>query len=279
MKNWRFAFSRRWFGYLAVTVVFAIACVALSNWQIARRDEAAAENTLVETNFGSDPVALPELLPTTDAWDDTLKWRPVSVTGTYLTDEQLLVRNRPLNGNPGFEVLTPLRLTDGSVFIVDRGWLPTGSAQDTPDIVPAPPSGTVTVVARLKAGEPRLGDRSAPAGQIATVELDDIAAGLGTTTYTGAYGLLDSEVPAPSERPVAATKPSEDEGLHISYAFQWILFGVMGFFGLGWAIRQEYRTVNSDDPDEMQRAARREAKKAQRARSDDEVEDAILDHR
>ena len=43
------------------------------------------------------------------------------LTGRYLLDEQVLVRNRPLNGQPGFEVLNPLLLDDGTVFVVDRG--------------------------------------------------------------------------------------------------------------------------------------------------------------
>ena len=33
--GWSFAFSRRWFGYLAFAIVFAIACGFLSNWQLA----------------------------------------------------------------------------------------------------------------------------------------------------------------------------------------------------------------------------------------------------
>ena len=46
MTGWGFALSRRWLGYLALVVVFAIACTLLSLWQIARRDEARADITL-----------------------------------------------------------------------------------------------------------------------------------------------------------------------------------------------------------------------------------------
>ena len=35
--------------------------------------------------------------------------------------DQLLVRDRQLDGNPGFEVLTPLRLDDGDVFVSTAG--------------------------------------------------------------------------------------------------------------------------------------------------------------
>jgi cytochrome oxidase assembly protein ShyY1 len=275
--GWKFAFTRRWAGYLAVAILFAAACAGLGIWQVARRDEALAEIALVQSNFDAPPVPINEALPTLGGFDESQKWLPVEVSGTYLTEDELLVRNRPLNINPGFEVLTPLQLADGSVFIVDRGWLPTGQKQDAPDVVPAAPTGPVTVVARLKAGEPTLPGRTARGNQIATINLPDIAKRLDLPTYTGAYGLMESEDPAPSERPVAVTRPVEDEGPHLSYAFQWFVFGIMAFFGLGWAIRQEFRSVNAEDPEERERAAERARRKAARPRSDSEVEDQLLD--
>jgi len=72
-------------------------------------------------------------------------------------------------------------------------------------------------------------------------------------------------------------KPEEDEGPHLSYAFQWIIFAFFGFFGLGYALRTEYRLINADDPEEQERAAERERKAKAKPLTDDEIEDAILD--
>lgn len=279
MIGWRFLFSRQWAGYLALTILFAAVCAGLGMWQLARRDEALAEIALVAENFDSDPVPLAQALPRLDAFDDSQKWLRVSVSGTYLTDHTMLVRNRPLNGNPGFEELVPLRLDDGTVFVVDRGWLPTGQKQDAPDVVPEAPEGPVTVTARLKAGEPTIAGRSASGHQIATIHLPEIEDRVAAPTYTGAYGLLDTEDPAPPTRPVAVTKPIPDEGPHLSYAFQWFTFGLLGFAGLIWAARQEFRTQNADDPEERERAAERARRKAAKPRSDAEVEDELLGHR
>lgn len=276
MRGWRFAFSRRWLGYLAFTVLFAVACVLLSQWQWARNAERSADIHRVEQNYDRTPAELSAVLESPDAFDPGEEWLPVRMTGTYLLDEQLLVRNRPLNGAPGFEVLTPLKLEDGSVFVVDRGWLPTGSDSDVPDEMPEPPAGTVTVVARLKPGEPSIPGRSAPAGQIATVQLQDVAERLGGTVYTGAYGLLQSEDPAPTVAPKPAERPEADPGPHLSYALQWVLFGLLAFVALAWAVRQEYRVRNADEPEERKRAEQRAQRSAGR-RSDDEEEDAILD--
>jgi cytochrome oxidase assembly protein ShyY1 len=277
--GWKFAFTRRWAGYLALTILFAAVCSGLGLWQLARRADALAEMGKVETNYAADPVPLAEALPGLEAFSESQKWLPVVMTGTYLTDDELIVRNRPLQINPGFEVLTPLLLADGSVFIVNRGWLPTGQTPDAPASVPAAPAGVVTVVARLKSGEPLLAGRSATGNQIATINLDDVATRLDLPTYTGAYGLMASEDPAPDERPVAVTRPVKDEGPHLSYAFQWFVFALMGFVGLGWAIRQEYRTVNFDEPDERLRAAERARRQAAKPRSDSEIEDELIDRR
>ena len=277
MIGWKFAFTRRWAGYLALTILFAAVCSGLGLWQLARRADALAEMDKVETNYAADPVPLAEALPDLDTFSESQKWLPVVMTGTYLTDEELIVRNRPLQINPGFEVLTPLLLADGSVFIVNRGWLPTGQTADAPASVPSAPSGVVSVVARLKAGEPLLAGRSATGNQIATINLDDVATRLGLPTFTAAYGLMATEDPAPDERPVAVTRPVKDEGPHLSYAFQWFVFALMGFVGLGWAIRQEYRTVNFDDPGERIRAADRARRQAAKPRSDSEIEDELID--
>jgi len=277
VNNWRFALTWHWARYFALAVVFALVCVGLCLWQLDRRDTALDELARIDNNYSAEPVPVDEVLPELDSFELSQKWTPVTMTGTYLSDDELLVRNRPYNSGPGFEVLTPLLLADGRVFIVDRGGLPTGREQDAPDVIPAAPTGEVTVTARLKPGEPTLPGRSAPEGQIATIQLDDIAAMLGEPTYTGAYGLMMTEDPAPSERPLAATKPARDEGPHLSYAFQWLVFALFGFFGVGYGLRQEYRRINEDDPDEMERAEARRVKDAARTRTDAEVEDELID--
>jgi cytochrome oxidase assembly protein ShyY1 len=277
MTGWRFLLSRQWAGYLALTVLFAVVCSGLGTWQLARRAEAQVEISRIDANFDAEPVPLADALPELDSFTESQKWLPVELTGTYLRDEELLVRNRSLNINPGFEVLTPLLLANGEVFVVDRGWVPTGSDQNSPDVVPRAPDGEVTVVVRLKKGEPVLAGRSASGNQVATIHLPDIAERLGRDTYTGAYGLMKTEDPAPAERPTAVLRPVRDEGPHLSYAFQWYVFALMAFTGLAWAARQEYRTVNAEVPQEQVRAAERARRQAARPRSDSEIEDELVD--
>ena len=277
MNGWSFAISKRWFGYLALVLIFAIGCSLLAMWQLARRDDARAEIDRVEANWESAPRPIDEVLPTLDSFDPDTKWTPVVLNGEYLSDEQVLARGRPRDGNPGFEVLVPFRLDDGTVFIVDRGWIPVGNTGDTPEAVPAAPAGRVTVVARLKAGEPVVAGRSAPEGQIATVHLPDLAERVGEPMYTGAYGLVASEDPAPATAPLQQVKPTPDEGPHLSYAFQWFVFGIMALGALVWAVRQEYRARNSEDPAVLEYEEKRKQRAVKKGPTDADIEDALLD--
>lgn len=247
----------RWTAYVAVAVVFAIACAFLSNWQFTRNAERSEQLALVEANYDAEPVPLSDLIAPGGSFAAGDEWRPVTLEGEYLADEQLLARNRPRGGTAAFEVLVPFRLTDGRVLLIDRGWVPPGEDQPDPDVIPAAPSGDVTVVVRMRPGEalPTSG-RSAPAGQVPMINLPLIAetlpAEIGDALDTSAYGLMVSEDPAPTTRPNELSSPSEDPGPYLSYAIQWILFAVMGFIFIGYIIRTELRHRREDAQDDAE---------------------------
>ncbi|PPB50011.1 cytochrome oxidase biogenesis protein Surf1, facilitates heme A insertion [Arthrobacter pityocampae] len=270
----RYFFSARWLGWLAMVVVLAAGCVGLGRWQLERREAVVEDIQRIEANYDAPPERYVPGVNGFDAFDPAREWTPVTFTGTYDVDQQVVVRNRPLNGQPGYEVLTPLRLEDGTAVIIDRGWLPIGNVEaGRPDTVPAPPAGTVEVTARIRPGEPEV-NRGAPEGQVASVHLPALAERLEYPLQDAAYGLLALERPAAAETPVAAPKPSIDEGPHLSYSLQWFAFGVLAFVGLGYAARQQRRSDAERDGTAPDRPVRR-----RRHPSAEEEEDAILDAR
>jgi len=280
--GWRFVIGRRWATYFAVAIGFAVLCAFFGMWQWDRRNEAVRENAQIAANYDHTPVEVTTALPTARSFSDDQTWLRVRVTGRYDVAEQLLVRNRVHNGQPGFEVLTPLVTDSGRAFIVDRGWVPTGNRQDAPDHVPAPPTGTVQVVARLQASEPHIPGRSDPAhgDEVQSVTLPDVADRVSHPIWAGAYGQLDTEDPAPTQQaPLGWDRPSADTGLHLSYFIQWFMFAVGGFGFLGYLMVQEYRNLNQDDPEERERALERQRRREARPQTDDEIEDALLDER
>ncbi len=233
--------TRRWIGYLTLALVFAAACTSLGFWQFGRLEEARTQMARIVANYDAVPVDVNIALPPSDGFDPDQTWLPVVGQGTYLATKELLVRSRPLDGQIGFEVLVPFQLSDGRIFIIDRGWIPSAETTVVAGVVPQPPKGLVTVVARLKPTEPALAGREATEDSVATIHLETIREIVGESTIVGAYGVLVSEDPAVSPMPTAGVKPELEEGPHLSYALQWLLFAVMGFVGLALAVRNERR--------------------------------------
>ena len=274
----------RWTSYIAVAIVFAVACGFLSNWQFTRNADRAEQLALVARNYDAEPVALETIIAPGTVLGAADEWRPVTLEGEYLADQQLLVRNRPHGGTAAFEVLVPFRLADGRVLLIDRGWVPPGEDQPLPDEIPAPPEGEATVIARLRPAEqlPASG-RSAPEGQVPSINpelvAETIAPDVGAELELSAYGVMVSEDPAPATRPASFAAPSEDPGPYLSYAIQWILFAIMGFVFIGYVIRTERRHRREDAEDRARgvEPAPRDRTPARRADRDMEDEDSILD--
>lgn len=253
---YRFLASSRWIGWLLLVCLFATTFVFLGQWQMDRRDTALTEISHVQRNYDAEPIEF----QAADAFFEQLpadgKWTPVTLRGSYLPEDDVVVRNRISGSRPGYEVLVPFRTTDGTVVIVDRGFLPIGNDEaGRPDSVPAPPEGTVEVQVRLKASEPTL-DRGAPEGQLASIDLPTYEQQLGYDISTGSYGLMYLETPAPADAPAQMLRPEEDEGPHLSYSLQWFAFGVLAFIGFGYAAKQQSR-INREDREERAEAALR----------------------
>ncbi|WP_347753612.1 SURF1 family protein [Agrococcus sp. ProA11] len=257
----------RWLGYIALAVVFAVACSLLGVWQWNRRAEALSAIERLEANYDRQPAPVAAVLPEPGAFELEQQWTPVLLEGEYLLDEQLLLRGRWRAGQVGFDVITPFRTVDGTVFLVDRGWIDQAADTQRPATEPETPAGPTTVVARLRPNEGTIAGRGAPEGQIAAVDLPSIAAALGQPTYTGAYGLLVEEDGAAPADVAVATRPVLDEGPHLSYSLQWYVFALGGFAAVAWGMRDELRSQSAI---ERPKPARR---------SDADIEDDILDLR
>ena len=278
--GWSFLYSKRWIGYFALFVTFAIACVFLGNWQFDRRAEARAEIDRIDRNYDAAPVTLGEALPVLQSFDvDADKWMTVTATGTYL-DGTVLARNRPGPDGVGAHIIAPFRTDDGRVFFVDRGWIVANGPEieEAFKTLPTPAEGEVSIVTRLRASEPAIDGRSASGMTVASIDLPTIAELSGVTgdAYTGAYGMLVSETPA-GDHGALPSKPERDEGPHLSYALQWYVFIIIAGVGTAYAARQEYKGLNAGSAEVRALEAKREARRKKRGMTDADEEDALLD--
>ena len=246
MSAYRFLLSGRWIGWFLLACAAAAVAVYLGGWQMDRNDHLVGENGKITRNYRAEPLNGPPAAAQFADHDPALTWHPVRLTGQYLPEDQVLVRNRPQDGRVGYEVLVPFRTQDGDVVVLDRGWIPTGAAANgMPDAVPAPPAGQVTVTARLQPGEPAV-DRGAPEGQIATIHLEELQERWGYPVGTAAFGEVFAEDPAPAVSPAPAPEPETGSGPHLSYSLQWYAFAALFFVAYGYAARQQARNDEWD---------------------------------
>ena len=239
---------KRWLGWFLLAAVFAVSCFFLANWQFNRRNEAVAKIDLVTKNYDQSPVSLEELIGS-NGFNPIDEWRPTSLTGQFLPEDAVLVRNRPYNGSPGFLQVIPFQLSSGQLVAIETGWLATDEKLDAPKVIPLPSGEVTTIWGRLRPSEPLLG-RSAPTGQIPTINIEALEDKTSVTGsfYKDFYVRLGEGFASGKNAPRGLPMPELTEGNHLSYALQWILFALMSMFALVWGVRQEreFRRIAND---------------------------------
>ena len=252
---YRLLLRPKWIGFHLLVPAAIVAMINLGFWQLRRLDQRQAFNATIEQRYDEPPVPLDDLLGrvTIPGEFDTIEWYPVTASGTYLPDEQFNVVNRSQGGRAGDNIVTPMRLDDGRILIVNRGFAPL-----TID-VPAAPGGTVEIVGRVRVSqEKRLGQLGdAAEGDLELVQRVDIPRLEPQLPGDVVPVYVDLQVSDPAELPglpdpVAA--PELGEGNHLSYAVQWFIFAIA--VGVGWYLAVK-RSITT-----RQRAARKLAKQA-----------------
>ncbi len=210
--------------------VFSTICILLGFWQLDRSRERAAENEVLAERLASDPVPLDALIldDVEQADEDLIGW-PVALSGSWVAEEQVLVRGRALEGTPGFWVVAPLITDDGLAVLVNRGWV--GLDYTDPldrRLRPADPVVEgITVPGERPTG---IGPQDPVDGRLAVVGILDIE-------RIGAQADLDLEpvvVQSTSEtgEPTPLALPdTEDPGPHLAYAIQWFGFAAIAVIG------------------------------------------------
>lgn len=189
---YRFLLSRQWVILTLVALLLIPTMIRLGVWQMHRYDERSARNQLVSDALGADPVPVQRLTSPGHTVTTDQRYRTVTATGHFDTAREEVVRRR-VNGDEqvGFHVLTPFVLTDGSVVLVNRGWIPADAPSQTAfPKVPAPPSGQVTVTGRLMPDETTAASgikdlKGLPARQVMLINSEQEARRLGARVLGG----------------------------------------------------------------------------------------------
>jgi len=229
----RLAFARRpvWLLGHVIAGTAVVGFVILGQWQLGRHEERRILDARVASRVVAAPEPLDELIG--DGGDLAgVEYRQATVTGTYVLDDEVILQARSLDGRSGHEVLTPLLGDDGTVVIVDRGWVPI-DATDPPVAGAEPPTGGVTVTGFVRLTQVRrgLGPQDPAEGRltrISRVDIDRLATQIDRAVRP-VWLQLASQAPAqPGVFPIALDPPQPGGGPpHLSYAVQWFAFAVV----------------------------------------------------
>jgi surfeit locus 1 family protein len=214
---------------LAAVVLFVI----LGRWQWHRAEQKRAQ----ADDFGAGGQSMAEL--GVRATSELPRFAQVRLQGDYDGEHQFLLDNISHNGLPGYEVLTPLRLSDGRTVVVNRGWVPlTASRSQLPEVrfesaAGQTPTGRLDnlPVAGIALGHvPPAPGASWP--QLTSFPtMADLSAALGKPLQSRQLLLNPGE-------PFGYVRDWHPPGLgparHLSYAIQWWSFGALALVLYGY---------------------------------------------
>lgn len=129
-----------------LTLLFA-AFVALGIWQVYRLSWKLDLIARVDQRVHAAPVAA----PVSASADD--EYRKVTASGIFLNDKETFVQAVTSLG-AGFWVMTPLKRADGSILLINRGFVP---AERRDWSQHSQPAATVSVTGLLRLTEPKGG--------------------------------------------------------------------------------------------------------------------------
>ena len=259
MRRWAFLLRPQWLALYVVVLAFAYLCfTVLAPWQLGKNTQTSRENAQISRSLDAEPVPLTSVLPNQDSAAPDEQWQQVTATGRYLPQSQVLARLRQVEGDPAFEVLIPFAVDGGPTVLVDRGYVEPVNGNQVPTIE-APPTGTVTITARLRDPEGVAPGKdpftSDGIQQVYSINTEQISTLTGVP-LAGSYLQLVADQPGGLG---VIPLPHLDAGPFLSYGIQWIAFGIIAPIGVGYFVYSEMKARRAD----------REAAAAAQARAED----------
>lgn len=250
---WRAVISKKWLVTTFLVLAGAAVCVRLGIWQLDRLAQRRAFNEHYLATSSSTPLILAGT-PAVNLND--MEYRQIVATGIYDPSNNVVLRNQYHDGQPGYFLLTPLKLTDSNAILVERGWIPSEGNTTSDDWRKYDLPGNVTIKGIIRLGQtrPDLGGVPDPALSPGQTRLDFWnLINLERISLQVPYKLLpvfiqpntDSNISAPPYPYQPAIEISE--GPHMGYALQWFTFAGLLLIGYPFFLRRQLlnRPANS----------------------------------
>ena len=168
-----------------------------------------------------------------------LEYRIFQGQGSWMPEDAVLIRNRSYQELSGCHLAVPLMVQPQEAIVVIVGWL-----QDTECVSPNPfvPKGKVVLTARARLTQKRgaIGPKDAENGQLESMARVDVARIDKQTSINLAPHYLELINADPIvENVFLLEPPSTNNGPHLAYAIQWLLFFGVGIIGYPLFLRRQ----------------------------------------
>lgn len=215
--------------------------IALGNWQVHRRAWKLDLIARVDARLQAEPIPAPARAEWPTLNKATHEYLKVCADGVYLHDRETLVQAVTRLG-PGRWLLTPLQQADGSVVLVNRGYV--DEAHYTADTRrDAQAQDAVHVCGLLRLSEPggAFLRRNAPTeGRWYSRDTAAIAAARGLVPTEVAPYFIDADAtPNPGSWPVGGLTVVQFPNSHLVYAITWYGLALMTAAALVALLRHE----------------------------------------
>ncbi len=240
--DWGFLWKFGWICSHLFVAACIIAFINLGFWQLSRLHGRRQVNAMIEARMASPAVPIQTLVGPRENYKiaNHRDFRNVTVTGRYDPSNQMLIRDeQDAQSDPGWWLVTPMILSDGSAVAINRGFVPLTLgesgllANDENKPLPqyAPPTGTVTVTGLIFPTENRDGGPYDPAtGHLHTLSRVDLfrwQRQVPYQLYPVYVNLVTSKPPERGAYPQPVPPPSLGDGPHLNYAGQWFIFATL----------------------------------------------------
>lgn len=225
----------------------------LAPWQLGKNTKRTEFNDRLKAAMEQAQVPVSEVLPEEPekAVEEAQEWRHVTLQGKLLPQQEVLLRNRPVESAPAYQVITPFEATDGTTVLVNRGWVPAESGDNRAELIAKAPDGQMELSGYVRLGEGK-NDRGVidaeGAKQTTSVNAEQIGAATGLTLAHDYVQLDEQSTQAITDRagdegvaPHPIPLPKIESGPYLSYGIQWIAFGIIAPILLGWFIWSEVK--------------------------------------
>lgn len=246
-KPFRITFSKAVLAIAGIALFFAF--ISLGTWQVQRRAWKLDLIERVDQRVHSQPIAVPAPAQWSTITKDRHEYLPVLLQGQWLEGRSVLTQAVTELG-AGFWWLTPLQQADGTVVLVNRGFVPAQQraafVERTAQASGLPAGEVVTVTGLLRLTEPKGGFMRDNAPQEDRWHSRDVAAiaqakGLQQVApFFVDQGLPGQVVPSDTW-PRPGMTVIQFTNTHAVYALTWYGMALMVLVAAGLVVRYERR--------------------------------------